>query len=96
MHLALGRLRECFDHFVWAAVDDRQWGRLVFSTASAELRRAMKSTDGSSPRISVSLALDILRDIPVDNTVRLKPGQLHNGKEFRCQFVSQDVVRKLK
>ena len=70
--------------------------RTVSSAASAELCRAMKSAEGAGPRLTVSLALEILRDIPVDNVVRFKPGQRHEGKEFRCRFVSQDVVPRLK
>lgn len=77
-------------------IDYEQWSRTVSSAASAEVRRAMESAVGGSPRISVSLALEILRDIPVDNVVRFKPGQRHEGKEFRCRFVSQDVVPRLK
>ncbi|EPS94338.1 hypothetical protein FOMPIDRAFT_1055155 [Fomitopsis schrenkii] len=71
-------------------------GARKIATASAELRRAMESSGDDSPRTSVCLALDILRDIPVENAVRFKPGQLHDGKEFRCRFVSQEFVTKVK
>ena len=70
--------------------------RTVSSAASAELCRAMESSGDHSPLISVSLALDILRDIPVDDAVRFKPGQTHMGNRFSCQFVSQKVVSSVK
>ncbi|KAI0715950.1 hypothetical protein C8Q72DRAFT_867825 [Fomitopsis betulina] len=66
-------------------------GARKIADASAELCCTMRSSDEDSPRISVCLALDILRDIPVGDAVRFKPGQLHEGKEFRCRFVPQNL-----
>lgn len=77
--------------FIYTSACSYSWCRMTFSDASAELCCTMRSSDEDSPRISVCLALDILRDIPVGDAVRFKPGQLHEGKEFRCRFVPQNL-----
>ncbi|KZT68668.1 hypothetical protein DAEQUDRAFT_727541 [Daedalea quercina L-15889] len=66
-------------------------GARMISTASAELIQAMEDgSDEDHPRISVSLALDILRDVPTNNAVRFIPGKHCRGKEFRCKLISHE------
>ncbi|KAH9930267.1 uncharacterized protein B0H18DRAFT_994090 [Fomitopsis serialis] len=72
------------------------FGARKVAAASSELRQLMEDSDASRPRVSVAVALNILCDVPTDNAVKFIPGHIHEGKDFRCKFVSRSTKAKVK